>query len=100
MKLREIAHSRTGDVGNNAVISVIAYKEEDYPLIRENLTASKVKSYFSGFVNGQVERFELPALGALNFVLHDALAGGVSRSLLLDIHGKTLSSALLDIDLL
>jgi hypothetical protein len=99
MKLREIVHARTGDSGNNSIITIIAYKEEDFPLLSKNLTAEKVKSYFSGFVNGPVERYELPDLWALNFVLHEALAGGIARSLLLDIHGKTLSSALLDIEI-
>jgi hypothetical protein len=99
MKLREIAHSRTGDKGNISNISLIAYKEEDFPLIKKFVTAEKVKSYFSEIVKGDVVRYELPNIGALNFVMHDALSGGVTRSLALDIHGKTLGSALLDMDI-
>jgi hypothetical protein len=99
MKLREIAHSRTGDKGNNATISVIAHREEDYPLILETVTAERVKEHLSGIVQGEVDRYEMPQIGALNFVLHDALAGGVTRSLSLDIHGKSLSSLLLDMEI-
>ncbi len=98
MKLREIAHSRTGDKGNHATVSVIAHREEDYPLIRDRITAARVKEYLSGIVKGEVDRYEIPQIGALNFVLHDALAGGVTRSLSLDIHGKSLSSLLLDME--
>jgi hypothetical protein len=99
MKLREIAHSRTGDKGNNATVSVIVYKQEDYNLVRELVTPGRVKNFLSGIVKGEVTRYELPGIGALNFVLHDALSGGVTRSLSLDIHGKSLSSVLLDMDL-
>jgi hypothetical protein len=99
MKLREIAHSRTGDKGNNATVSVIAHREEDYPLILETVTAERVKEHLSGIVQGEVDRYEMPQIGALNFVLHDALAGGVTRSLSLDIHGKSLSSLLLDMEI-
>ena len=99
MKLREIAHSRTGDKGNNATVSVIANREEDYPLILEIVTADRVKEHLSGIVKGEVDRYEMPQIGALNFVLHDALAGGVTRSLSLDIHGKSLSSLLLDMEI-
>ncbi len=99
MKLRDIAHTRAGDRGNDSIITVIVYNEEDFPYIEKNLTADTVREYFSGFVKGPVERFSMPYMLALNFVMHEALAGGIARSLLLDIHGKTLSSALLDIDL-
>ena len=99
MKLRELAHSRTGDKGNIVNLSVIAYREEDFPLLREKLTAERVKAHFSGIVKGEVQRYELPLIGALNFVLHDALCGGVTRSLALDKHGKSLSSALLDMEI-
>jgi hypothetical protein len=98
MKLREIAHSRTGDKGNHATVSVIAYREEDYPLIRDRITTVRVKEHLSGIVKGEVDRYEMPQIGALNFVLHDALAGGVTRSLSMDIHGKSLSSLLLDME--
>lgn len=99
MKLREIAHSRTGDKGNISNISVIAYDQKHYPLLHEQLTAERVKALFSDIVRGSVVRYELPNVGALNFVLHDALGGGVTRSLALDAHGKGLSSALLDLDI-
>lgn len=98
MKLRELAHSRTGDKGNISNISVIAYKEEDYPLLVQQVTAEKVKAYFSEIVKGEVVRYELPKIGALNFVMYDALSGGVTRSLSIDIHGKSLSSALLNFE--
>ncbi|MEA2834837.1 MAG: hypothetical protein QOG66_3039 [Methylobacteriaceae bacterium] len=99
MKLREIAHSRTGDKGNTSNISVIAYDERNYPLIERFVTAERVKAHFYEIVRGDVLRYELPQLGALNFVLKGALGGGVTRSLALDAHGKSLSSALLDLDL-
>lgn len=99
MKLREIAHSRTGDKGNIANISVIAFREEDYSLLVAKVTPERVKSFLSDIVNGEVVRYELPNIGALNFVLYDALGGGVTRSLALDKHGKSLSSALLDLEI-
>ena len=99
MKLRQIAHSRTGDKGSAANISVIAYREEDYPLLERYVTAQRVKEHFLGIVRGEVERYALPQIGALNFVLHDALSGGVTLSLALDAHGKSLSSALLSLEL-
>jgi hypothetical protein len=99
MKLREIAHSRTGDKGNTSNISVIAYDKSHYPLLREQLTAERVKALFAGIVDGGVVRYELPNISALNFVMRNALGGGVTRSLALDAHGKGLSSALLDMDL-
>ena len=99
MRLREIAHSRTGDKGTAANISVIAYRAEDYPVLERYVTAARVKAHFQGIVRGEVERYTLPRIGALNFVLHDALCGGVTRSLALDAHGKSLSSALLSLEL-
>ncbi len=99
MKLREIAHSRTGDKGNTANISVIAYELEDYPHLARHVTAERVKAFFSDIVRGEVIRYELPNLGALNFVLHEALCGGVTRTLALDLHGKSLSSAILAMDI-
>ncbi len=99
MKLRDLAHSRTGDKGNTSNISVIAYDEKDYALIARFVTAERVKAHFAGIARGDVTRYELPQLGALNFVLKDTLGGGVTRSLALDAHGKSLSSALLDLDL-
>jgi len=99
MKLKEIAHSRTGDKGNISTISVIAYKEEDYSLILEKVTSAKVQEYFSKMSKGPVERYELPTLHALNFVVNNALGGGVTRSLRIDKHGKTLGSFLLEMEL-
>lgn len=99
MKLRDIAHSRTGDKGNISNISVIAFKEEDYPILLQKVTPQRVKEYLSDIVKGEVIRYELPKISALNFVLYDALSGGVTRSLSLDMHGKTLSSALLNMDI-
>lgn len=99
MKLLEIAHSRTGDKGNISNISLIAYDEKDYELLKEKVTAQKVKEYFKDIVYGEVVRYELPNLGALNFVMDKALGGGVTRSLALDKHGKSLSSALLEMEI-
>jgi hypothetical protein len=98
MKLREIAHSRTGDKGDISNISVIVYKMEDYETVRREVTAERVKSWFEGVVEGDVVRYELPKIGALNFVMQKALGGGVTRSLAVDMHGKSLSSALLEMD--
>ncbi len=99
MKLREVAHSRTGDKGNIANISLIAYQMERYPLLKERVTAERVRAWFGEIIQGQVVRYELPKIGALNFVLFEALGGGVTRSLALDRHGKCLSSVLLDMEL-
>lgn len=98
-KLRDIAHSRTGDKGNTSVISLIAYDEANYAMLRENVTAERVREHFAGIVQGKVTRYEIPSLGALNFVLQNALGGGVTRSLALDAHGKSLSSRLLDMEI-
>jgi hypothetical protein len=99
MLLREIAHSRAGDKGNRSTISVIAYDLKDFPAIEKSLTAERVRAHYAGIALGRVERFVLPQLGALNFVLHDALGGGVTRSLALDAHGKCLSSAILTLSI-
>lgn len=99
MKLLEIAHSRTGDKGNISNISLIAYDEKNYELLKEKVTAEKVKEYFKDIVHGEVVRYELPNLGALNFVMDKALGGGVTRSLALDKHGKSLSAALLEMEI-
>jgi hypothetical protein len=99
MKLRAIAHARTGDKGDTSSISLIAYDETDYPRLLRHVTAERVAAHFAGVLRGAVDRYEVPSLGALNFVLHQALGGGVTRSLALDIHGKSLSSALLDLDI-
>jgi hypothetical protein len=99
MKLRELAHARAGDKGDVSNISVIAHEPGDYAFLAEHVTAERVKAHFAGMVTGRVERYELPALGALNFVLHGALGGGVTRPLSLDPHGKSLSSCLLEIEI-
>jgi hypothetical protein len=99
MKLREIAHSRTGDKGNISNISVIAYDPRHYPLLLAQVTPERVKAHFAGVVEGGVVRYELPRIFALNFVMDRALGGGVTRSLALDAHGKSLSSALLDLEI-
>ena len=99
MKLWDIAHSRTGDKGNISNISLIAYDPKDYALLKERVTAERVKEHFKGMVKGEVVRYELPNIHALNFVMYSALGGGVSRSLSVDMHGKGLSSYLLDMEL-
>ena len=99
MKLKEIAHSRTGDKGNISVISVIAYKDSDFELIREKVTTEAVSEYFKDIVKGEVKRYELTGISALNFVMDNALGGGVTRSLAVDMHGKTLASALLEMEI-
>lgn len=99
MKLYDIAHSRTGDKGNISNVSLIAYDKKDYELLREKVTADKVKEWFADMVKGEVIRYELPRLGAMNFVMYDALGGGVTRTLSLDMHGKGISSYLLDMEI-
>jgi hypothetical protein len=99
MKLRDLAHARAGDKGDISNISVIAFDAADFGWLVEQLTAARVAAHFAGLVTGRVERHELPQLGALNFVLHGALGGGVTRSLSLDAHGKSLSSSLLELEL-
>jgi hypothetical protein len=99
MKVRDIAMARSGDKGNRATLSVIAYDAKDYPLLERVLTADRVQEHYRDVVRGTVQRYPLPHLGALQFVMNDALAGGVTRSLALDAHGKTLSAAVLDIEL-
>ena len=99
MKLREIAHGRTGDKGDTCNISVIAYDRRDYERLRSEVTAARVRACFDGIVLGEVTRYELPQLGALNFVMTRALGGGVTRSLALDAHGKSLSSALMNLEI-
>jgi len=99
MRLRELAHARTGDKGETCNISLVAFDERHYPRLVEQVTADRVKSHFAGIVQGEVTRYELPQLHALNFVLTRALGGGVTRSLALDAHGKSLSSLLLDLEI-
>ena len=99
MKLWDIAHSRTGDKGNISNISLIAYDSKDYELLKDRVKAEKVKEHFRGIVKGDVVRYELPNIYALNFVMQAALGGGVTRSLSLDMHGKALSSYLLNMEI-
>lgn len=97
--LSEIAHARSGDKGNHANIGVIAYTPAGYEYLRDALSAERVAEYFAGLRCSRVERFELPRLWALNFLLYDALAGGASRSLRIDTQGKLLSTAIADLPL-
>ena len=98
-KLHELAHCRAGDKGNTSTLSLIAYRAEDYPLLAQRVTAEAVARHLSGIVQGRIRRFELPQLAALQFVCEQSLAGGVTTSLALDAHGKSLSSALLEMEI-
>lgn len=97
--LSEIAHGRSGDKGDTSNIGIIAYRMEDYPILVREVTAERVKAHFGDFVQGDVVRYELPNLGALNFLLHGALGGGGTLSLRMDAQGKTLSAALLRLEI-
>jgi hypothetical protein len=99
MKLQDLAIARSGDKGNRATLSVIARNPAHYATLERVLTTQRVKAHFAGVVQGAVERYPLPHLGAVHFVMHEALGGGVTRTLALDAHGKSLSAAILDIDL-
>ncbi|RAI03633.1 hypothetical protein DLJ53_03870 [Acuticoccus sediminis] len=99
MRLGEIAHARAGDKGNTSNLSVIAYDKADFARLEREVTAERVRAHFGAMVTGEVTRFALPQLGALNFVLKGALRGGVTRSLAQDAHGKCLSGVLLDMEL-
>lgn len=99
MKLKDIAHSRTGDKGDIANISLIPFDEKLYPVLKEKVTADVVKAYFSEICHGNVTRYEVEGIHALNFVMEHALGGGVLRSLAIDKHGKALSSALLEMEI-
>ena len=93
--LVKIAHARSGDKGDTANVGLIALEDEYYPIIVREVTAERVKKHFEGICQGDVERFELPNLGALNFLLHESLGGGGTLSLMTDAQGKTFSTALL-----
>ncbi len=99
IRLMEIAHARSGDKGDTANVGVIARREEYYPLLVKYLTVERVTRHFEGIALGGVERYELPNLWALNFLLHQALGGGGTVSLKLDAQGKTLASAMLRLEL-
>jgi len=95
ISLFDLAHARSGDKGDTANVGVIALKDEYYPLLVREVTADRVKEHFGEMVKGRVERFELPNLKALNFLLHESLGGGGTLSLMTDAQGKTFSTALL-----
>lgn len=99
VQLLKLAHARSGDKGDAGNVGVIARRQEWYPIIAEALTAERVKEHFTGICHGPVERFELPNLWALNFLLHNTLGGGGTVSLKLDAQGKTLSSAMLRMEI-
>lgn len=99
MKIRDIALARSGDKGNRATLSVIAYDLADYARLERALTVERVQAHYRGVVLGTIRRYLLPHLGAVHLVMDEALAGGVTRSLALDAHGKTLSGAILDLPL-
>jgi hypothetical protein len=99
MKLYDVAHSRAGDKGNVLTLSLIPYNESDYALLQSTVTAEKVKEHLKEIVSGEIIRYELPHISSLLFVCHDALLGGVTTSLALDTHGKTLSYALLEMEI-
>ena len=99
IQLREICHGRSGDKGDAANIGLIAYKKEDYEIIKKEVTADRVKKYFEGICEGEVERYEMQNINALNFLLHNTIGGGGTVSLKLDAQGKTLASALLKMEI-
>jgi hypothetical protein len=95
VQLVKLAHARSGDKGDTANVGVIALREAIYPILVREVTSERVKNHFKGICKGEVERFELPNLGALNFLLHESLGGGGTLSLMTDAQGKTFSTALL-----
>jgi hypothetical protein len=99
VQLLRIAHARSGDKGDTANVGLIALRPEFYPLLVKEVTAERVKKHFEGICLGEVERYELPNLGALNFLLHESLDGGGTLSLKADAQGKTYSAALLRMEI-
>jgi hypothetical protein len=99
MQLVKLAHARSGDKGDTANVGLIALRDEIYPILVREVTAERVKQHFKGICKGDVERFELPNLGALNFLLHESLDGGGTLSLMTDAQGKTFSTALLRMEI-
>jgi len=99
VKLLKLAHARSGDKGDTANVGLIALREEFYPVLAREVTAGRVKEHFGAMVKGGVDRFELPNLGALNFLLHESLGGGGTLSLMTDAQGKTFSTALLRMEI-
>ena len=99
MKLRTLAHSRSGDKGAITNLSLIVFDERQYPRLARAVTADRVRAHFAGLFDGKVIRYELPRLGALNFVLYGRVGGGVTSTQALDPHGKSFSSALLEMEI-
>lgn len=99
VQLREVAFARSGDKGDTANIGLVAFRPSLYPVLVQEVTADRVKRHFEGICHGEVERFELPNLNALNFLLHESLGGGGTISLMLDAQGKTFSTALLRMEI-
>jgi hypothetical protein len=99
VQLVKLAHARSGDKGDTANVGLIALREDIYPIMVREVTAARVKQHFQGICKGEVERFELPNLGALNFLLHESLGGGGTLSLMTDAQGKTFSTALLRMEI-
>ena len=99
IRVYDLAHSRAGDKGDTSNISVIAYDDSGWKILRDQLTSERVMRAFAHVARGPVQRYELPKLRALNFVIEGALGGGVTRSLAQDAHGKSLSSLMLTIEL-
>ncbi|QTL02209.1 hypothetical protein J5J86_15555 [Aquabacter sp. L1I39] len=99
VKLQHLAHARSGDKGNTSNISVFAYEPDFYPLLKDQLTAEAFKAFYGAAITGEVLRYEVDNIDALNFVAHGALGGGVSRSLALDNYGKALSAAVLGFEI-
>jgi hypothetical protein len=97
--LSRVAHARSGDKGDTSNIGIIAFDPRHYPILVREVTADRVKHFFGELVKGNVERFELPNLGALNFLLHEALGGGGTLSLRVDAQGKTMGAALLRMEI-
>jgi hypothetical protein len=99
VQLTKLAHARSGDKGDTANVGLIALRDEYYRLLVREVTAERVKEHFKGVCKGDLERFELPNLGALNFLLHESLGGGGTLSLMTDAQGKTFSTALLRMEI-
>jgi len=97
-RLHELAHCRAGDKGDTSILSLIAYRAEDYPLLAERVTVDAVRNHLQGIVLGEIRRYELPGLWALQFACERSLSGGVTTSLGQDAHGKSLSYALLEMN--
>ena len=95
VQLIKLAHARSGDKGDTANVGLIALRDDYYPVLVREVTEARVKEHFKGIVQGDIQRFELPNLGALNFLLHGSLGGGGTLSLMTDAQGKTFSTALL-----